>query len=122
MRHLNCWVLIISQFQVFVILIALLKPIYMHEGDPRKLSIFVMHACLHDGTWLFFVLLSTAVGQVITCVPVMQRAWVRSPVGTSFLGQVFWGFSPPVRQMSGSFRSPNIILPSLSSSLRAPMT
>ena len=28
----------------------------------------------------------------------------RSPVGTSFLGEVFRGFSSPVRQMSGSFR------------------
>ena len=48
----------------------------------------------------------------------MQRARVRSPVGTSFLGEVFRGFSSPVRQMSGSFRpprSPNIIWASLSS-------
>ena len=39
-----------------------------------------------------------------------QVSWVR----------FFWGFSSPVRQMSGSFRpprSPNIIWPSLSSSL-----
>ena len=35
---------------------------------------------------------STAVGQVVACAPVMQRAWVRSPVGTSFLGEVFSGF------------------------------
>ena len=45
-------------------------------------------------------------------------ARVRSPVGTSFLGDVFSGFSSPVRQMSGSFgppRSPNIIWPPLSS-------
>ena len=59
-------------------------------------------------------------GQVVTCAPVTQRARVRSPVGTSFLGEVFSGFSSPVRQMSGSFRpprSPNIILPSLLSSI-----
>ena len=46
-------------------------------------------------------------------------AWVRSPVGTSFLGEVFSGFSSPVRQISGSFRpprTPNIIWLSLSSS------
>ena len=45
-----------------------------------------------------------------------QRARVRSPVGTSFLDEVFRGFSSPVRRMSGSFRltrSPNIIWPSL---------
>ena len=53
------------------------------------------------------------------CAPVMQWAWVRSPVGTSFLGEVFRGFSSPVRRMSGSFRpikSPNIIWSSSSSS------
>ena len=53
---------------------------------------------------------STAVGQAVTCAPVTQRARVRSPVGPSFLGEV----------LSGSFRvqrSPNIIWPSLSSSL-----
>ena len=49
-------------------------------------------------------LLSTAVGQAVACAPVTQRARVRSPVGTSFLGEVFRCFSSPVRQMSGSFR------------------
>ena len=55
---------------------------------------------------------------MVTCTPVTQRARPRSPVGTSFLGEVFRGFSSPVRQMSGSLRpprSPNIIWPSLSS-------
>ena len=71
---------------------------------------------------------STAVGQAVACAPVTQRARVRSLFGTSFLGEVFSGFSSPVRQISGSFRpprSPNIIWPSLSSiiiSLRAPIT
>ena len=40
------------------------------------------------------------------------------PVGTNFLGEDFSGFSSPVRQMSGRFRStrfPNIIWPSKSS-------
>ena len=35
---------------------------------------------------------STAVEQVVACALVMQRAWVRSPFGTSFLGEVFLGF------------------------------
>ena len=35
---------------------------------------------------------ATTVGQVVACMPVMQWAWVRSPVGTSFLGEVFSGF------------------------------
>ena len=56
--------------------------------------------------------------QVVACALFTQRARVRSPVGTGFLGEVFSGFSSPVRQMSGSFRpprSPNIIWPSSSS-------
>ena len=32
---------------------------------------------------------STTVGQAVACAPVAQRARVRSPVGTSFLGEVF---------------------------------
>ena len=58
---------------------------------------------------------STAVEQVVACALVTQRARVRSPVGTSFRVRFFWGFSSPVRWMSGSFRptrSPNIIWPS----------
>ena len=35
---------------------------------------------------------STAVGQAVACAPVTQRARVRSPVGTGFLGEVFLGF------------------------------
>ena len=48
---------------------------------------------------------STAVGQAVACAPITQRARVRSPVGTSFLGEVF---STPVRQTSGSFRPPKV--------------
>ena len=58
---------------------------------------------------------STAVEQVVACALVTQRDRFRSPVGISFLGEVFRGFSSPVRQMSGRFRptrSPNIIWPS----------
>ena len=57
-------------------------------------------------------------GQVVAYVPVTQQARVWFP-GTSFLGEVFRGFSSPVRQMLGSFRpprSPNIIWQSLFSS------
>ena len=53
--------------------------------------------------------LSTAAEQVVTCARVTQRARGRYPVGTSFLDEVFSGFSSP-----GSFRppeSPNIIWP-----------
>ena len=35
---------------------------------------------------------STAVGKAVTCAPVTQRARVRSPVRTGFLGEVFSGF------------------------------
>ena len=41
---------------------------------------------------IFYFLLPTAVGQAAACAPVMQRVWVRSPVGTGFLGEVFSGF------------------------------
>ena len=57
--------------------------------------------------------------QVVACALVTQRVRVRSPVGTGFLGEVFFGgFSSAVRQMSGNFiptRSPNIIWPPYSS-------
>ena len=36
--------------------------------------------------------MSTAVGQVVACTPVMQQARIRSLVVTSFLGEVFSGF------------------------------
>ena len=38
------------------------------------------------------LLWSTAVEQVVACALVTQRARVRSPVGTGFLGGVFSGF------------------------------
>ena len=64
--------------------------------------------------------LYTAVGQVVACAPVMQRAQVWSRSGQVSWVKFFRGFSSSVRQMSGSFRpprSPNIIWPSLSSSI-----
>ena len=42
------------------------------------------------------IILSTAVEKVVACALVTQRARVRSPVGTSFLGEVFFGFFPYV--------------------------
>ena len=41
---------------------------------------------------LLIVSSSTAVEQVVACALVTQRARVRSPVGTGFLGEVFSGF------------------------------
>ena len=41
---------------------------------------------------LFEIITSTAVEQVVACALVTQRARVRSPVGTSILGDVFSGF------------------------------
>ena len=47
----------------------------------------------HPVFLLFFNLeMSTAVEQVVACALVTQRTRVRSPVGTSFLGEVFSGF------------------------------
>ena len=37
---------------------------------------------------------STIVEQAVACAPVTQWARVRSPVGTSFLGEVFFGVFP----------------------------
>ena len=39
-------------------------------------------------------LLSIAVEQAVACAPVKQRARIRFPVGTSFLGVVFFGVFP----------------------------
>ena len=73
--------------------------------------------------------MSTAVVQAVACAPVTRRVRVRSPIGTSFLGEVFRGFYSPVRQMSGSFRPPKVpdyhLVISIiitQHSLRAPMT
>ena len=55
--------------------------------------------------------------QAVACTHVTQGAWVRSPVGTGFLGEVFRGFSSRVRQMTGNLRplrSPITIWPSQS--------
>ena len=38
--------------------------------------------------------LFTAVGQAVACAPFTQRARVRSPVGTGFLGEVFFAVFP----------------------------
>ena len=71
---------------------------------------------------------STSVGQAVACAALTQRARIRFPVGISFLGEVFRGFSSPVRQMSESFRPPWFpeyhlaIIITHHLSLRAPMT
>ena len=52
---------------------------------------------------------STAVAQAVACAPVKQRARVRFPVGTGFLGEIFFGVFPHLQVMSGNFgptRSP----------------
>ena len=36
----------------------------------------------------------TTVEQVVACAPVTQRARVRTPVGTGFLGEVSFGVFP----------------------------
>ena len=36
--------------------------------------------------------MSIDVGQVVACAPVTQRARVRSPAATTFLGEIFSGF------------------------------
>ena len=46
---------------------------------------------------------STAVDQVVACAPVTQRARVGYPTGTSFLGEVFSGFSLTCKTNVGKF-------------------
>ena len=64
----------------------------VHNGPVTKIS-YILYKFVRTQ-----ILLSTAVDQVVACALVTQQARVRSPVGTSFLGEVFWGFSSPVRQ------------------------
>ena len=67
-------------------------------------------------------------GLAVACVSVTQRARVLSPVGTSFLDEIFPGFFLTCKTNVGKLhapRSPNIICPSSSTiiiSLSSPMT
>ena len=97
-----CWLHPWWAYLSSVLVHNLLLPLQAY--DPR---VFVLHVSgflspiLEDR--------STAVEQVVACALVTQRARVRSPVGTGFLCEVFfWGFSSPVRQMSGTFRPPKV--------------
>ena len=81
-------------------------------------QIYILHYITLHHTIIITIHESTAVGQSAACAPVTQRARVRSPVGTSFMGEVFTGFFLTCKTNVGSFRpprSPNIIWPSLSS-------
>ena len=58
---------------------------------------------------------STAVNQTVACAPTTHRARFWSPIGNSFLGEIFLRVFLHVSQMSESFRPtkyPNIIWPS----------
>ena len=44
--------------------------------------------------FLYYLFYIIAVEQVVACVLVTQRARVRSPVGTGYLGEVFFGVFP----------------------------
>ena len=62
------------------------------RGPPGLTSPSDGRICINR-TICLLNLQSTAVGQVVACAPVTQRARVRSPVGTSFLGEIFGGFA-----------------------------
>ena len=51
---------------------------------------------------------STAVGQAAARVPFTQRALVRTPVGTSFLGEVFSGFFLTYKTNVGKLQAPKV--------------
>ena len=70
---------------------------------------------------------STAVGQVVACALVTQRARVRCPVGTSFMVEVFSGFFFTCKTNVGKLQAPKVPEYHLAiiithHSLRAPMT
>ena len=76
--------------------------------------------------WRYFK--STAVGQVVACAPVTHRARVRSWVGTSFLGEVFFRDFPHLSDKFQEALGPKVpeyhlaIILIANHSLRAPMT
>ena len=72
-------ILVVQQWHRYAVAQALLDR-YQREGDNFLVRI------AHTNQ------LSTAVGQEVACTPVTQRARIRSPVGTSFLGDVFSEF------------------------------
>ena len=91
------------------------------------LSDFYLSLTACNSLHLLVTDMSTAVGQVVACAPVMQRARVRSPVGTSFLGEVFLGVFPRLKDKCREALGPQG--PRISfghhyhhQSLRAPMT
>ena len=65
----------------------------IHSPEPMNLTMDfgVSHSL---GGELRFGMSYTSVGQTAACAPVTQRARVRSPVGTGFLGEVFFGVFP----------------------------
>ena len=58
-----------------------------NQEAPGSISDYSLETFLE-----FLGLESTAMEQVVVCALVTQRARVRSPVGTCFLGDVFSGF------------------------------
>ena len=66
-----------------------------------RISSYYYYYCFYFYYYYYFHILliliiktSTAVEQVVACAVVTQRARVRSPVGTGFLGEVFFGVFP----------------------------
>ena len=70
----------------------------------------------------------TAVEQVVACALITQQARVRSPVGTSYLGEVFSGFFLTRKPNVGKLQAPKVPEYHLAfiiihnQSLRVPMT
>ena len=52
---------------------------------------------------IIIIIKSGSVVQAVICAPVTRRARVRSPVGKSFLGEVFSGFSHTFKTNVGKF-------------------
>ena len=86
--------------------------------DTCSLKLFCWIIILTTPTGLQLIILepSTAMGQAVACAPGTQRAGVPSPVGTSFLGEVFSVvfliYKNKCQEALGPHGSTNIIWPS----------
>ena len=113
----SVWYLILASLTRFGhYAFSMVRPIWLKSLRSGVLCVLVLLVFMS-----LITSVSTVVEQVAACALVTQRTRVRSPVVTGFLGEVFRGFSLPVKQMSGNVRPrrfPNIIWPSSSFHIR----
>ena len=104
------WYLCMRKYPNFCIVEFLDGPSCVFWQQIFFVSLIIKHICIFYVEITYFVLplellafifmtckqlpieLSTTVGRAVSCMPIMQQAPVQSPVGTSFLGEVFSRF------------------------------